>query len=83
MIQCLVHDTEDKEILRFWARQVPRVGELLWLAANEDREQAKAANRPASYRVTEVAHWVGSSWSPSTHAGDPIHSVCLYVEPVT
>lgn len=81
MIQAKVHNQDDEEIVSLWLREVPRVGEILWLSGGT---RAKTLNEhgTTSFKVNTVCHWVSDAWQPNTHAGEPIHTVCLYVESV-
>ncbi|WP_137143304.1 hypothetical protein [Azospirillum brasilense] len=81
MIEVKVHSQSDEEIASVWMREAPRVGEYLWIAA--DGEAFREKHGTTSFKVVEVAHWIVPGWSPSTHTGEPIHSVCAYVEPVS
>lgn len=81
MIQAKVHDQDDNEFASLWLREVPHVGELLWFAG-EDGPRMQRERGTSSFKVKTVAHWVSTAWSPGTHVGEPIHTVCLYVEPV-
>ncbi len=72
MINCSVRNNDDEEIASIWVRQIPRVGEYLWFPGGKIKSQ----------EVETVAHWVGGEWTPNTHLGEPVHSVCLYVKPV-
>ncbi|MCW1431385.1 hypothetical protein [Novosphingobium sp. JCM 18896] len=68
MINAKVMFEDDNEVCAVWLRAKPAVGEYLWLG---DR---------GSFTIIEIAHWVDTVWSPSTHTGDPIHSLAIYVE---
>ncbi|MFN7110282.1 MAG: hypothetical protein ACK4M2_01500 [Brevundimonas sp.] len=81
MISVEVHDEQDAVLAKLWMRFPPRKGELLWFAG-EDTDRLRKAHGASAFRVTDVAHWISSAWSPNTHVGQPVHSVCVYVEPV-
>ena len=81
MISVEIHHDDDSVISRVWMRSVPRVGESLWFAGGS-HERIKAEHGGSSFKVTGVAHWVTDEWSPNTHVGEPIHSVCVYVRKV-
>lgn len=78
MIRAEVHDAEDSTLLTLYLREVPRVGEFLWITG-EAGEDLRKSGRASSLEITSVAHWVDPAWHPNTHTGDPIHTVCLYV----
>lgn len=81
MIQVHVHDDKDEEISRVWMRTPPRKGELLWFTSH-DWQNLRQTHGATSFEVTEVAHWVTSAYSPNSHVGEPIHSICAYVRTV-
>ena len=81
MIKCEIRDRNDKMLFSAWMREVPRIGEYLW-ATGSAREAMSEMFGTSSLRVVEVAHWVTPDWTPDTHTGEPIHSVCVYVEGV-
>ena len=77
MIAAKVMLDDDREVCSLWLRSSPRVGEYIWLS-----DQAVIdAHGASSFQVKEVAHWVSTTWSLSTHIGDPVHSLAVYVEP--
>lgn len=80
MILVHIHDEADQELARVYMRQAPSAGELLWFQGSAGHRLREALGH-SSFTVIEVAHWVGEEWSPNTHVGDPIHSVCAYVKP--
>lgn len=81
MILVEVHSEENEQLARVWMRQAPQKGDLLWFTG-EDQKRLADEQGTSSFRVTEVAHWVHSGWSPNTHVGAPIHTVCVYVDPL-
>lgn len=83
MIHCDVclNDDADTAVGGIWVRQIPRVGELLWFSG-EGRAAIAERFGTGAFKVREVAHWVGTQWSPNTHVGEPVHTVCLFVEPL-
>lgn len=73
---------DDLPLKSLWLKTAPAKGDFIWFTScdwNDLREQGL----PSSFEVVAVAHWVTSSWSPSTHTGDPIHSLCVVVRPTT
>lgn len=72
-------EEDDRHVTTAWVQHVPRVGEVIWFNRRGDLIKEFGA---ASFTVTLIAHWISDAWSPNTHTGDPIHNVCVYVEPV-
>ena len=71
-------DGDEVQVAMVWMRCAPRVGEFLWLTL--DRERIKAEFGVTSFEVKQVAHWVGDTMDRQEHP--PIHTICVYVEPV-
>jgi hypothetical protein len=79
MINATIHLDDDSEVCEpIWLRSLPRVGEFIWISGG-DRQRVIDRHGTSSFTVTAVAHWCGPTWQPSTHDGEPNHSVCLYV----
>jgi hypothetical protein len=71
MIRCEIKlDSDECNIYSAYFKHVPNVGDILWSRPHDP------------YVVVQVAHWISTEWSPTTHNGEPIHSVCLYVKAV-
>lgn len=70
---------DDIHVLTAWMREAPKVGDLIW---PNNGWQLHSRFGSSAFRVLNVAHWVNSEWSPATHVGEPVHTVCAYVEPI-
>ncbi len=81
MIHAEVMTLDDVAIRPIWLNALPRAGEVLWFTA-ADWSDLQQDHGSTAFKVVQVAHWVTSTWSPSTHTGNPVHRACLYVEPV-
>lgn len=81
MIHVEIHDGDDDTLAKVYMREAPRVGEIIWLQGKAG-ERIRASLGTSALTITEVAHWVGEEWGPNTHVGEPIHSICVYVEPL-
>lgn len=83
MIHVTINDDADELLTSVWMREAPQIGSLLWLQGKAgDRLRQKGAKGTSAFRVTDVAHWVSEEWTPNSHVGEPIHTVCVYVDPV-
>lgn len=82
MILVHFHLADDTEIARVWMRSSPAVGELLWFPGATYTELTQRYGT-TSFLIEEVAHWICPGWDPATHVGEPIHSICAYVKPMT
>lgn len=74
-------DSDDIPLKQVWLRCPPAKGDFIWFTSS-DWDDLRDAGLPSSFVVVAVGHWVTSSWSPSTHTGAPIHSLCVVVEPI-
>ncbi|CDX26948.1 hypothetical protein MPL3356_60631 [Mesorhizobium plurifarium] len=81
MIHAELHDKTGKKIVELWMAEAPAVGSLIWITGAQ-RVPVFDQYGSGSFIVEAVAHWVNPDWSPSTHAGEPIHRLCIYVKPL-
>lgn len=72
---------EEVHVALIWMSCEPQIGSFLWFTGDM-REKALEKFKTSAFEVKQVAHWVNETWNPNTHMGDPIHAICLYVEPV-
>lgn len=81
MLQQPDENGEEVQIALIWMRCEPQIGSFLWFTGKMNA-QLREIYKASSFEVKQVAHWVNGEWSPNTHAGDPIHTICVYVEPM-
>lgn len=81
MIQVEICLKDEVRVATVWMRLAPEVGHALWFAG-ATYDAVRRVHGTGEFKVTAVAHGITDMWSPSTHVGDPIHSLWVEVEPI-
>jgi hypothetical protein len=77
MIEAEIKLDDDTPVATAYFRMKPAVGEYLWFG-----DEVRAVHGASSFFIKEIAHWVSTVWTPSTHLGEPIQKLAIYVAPV-